>query len=116
MKAVVEKKAKQLELLKQKNDRYEVIQKQEKVFKGFVEAEIVVHDARVFYAASKISALVRGYLDRLLFKREQKYYRAVKLIQRVIKGKIGRMRWQREYWKSISVVKSAQALEEILAR
>lgn len=36
------------------------------------------------------------------------------MIQRVILGKIGRLRWKREYWRSVSVVKSDTALKVIL--
>ena len=42
--------------------------------------------------------------------------RAIRTIQRIMLGKLGRMRWKREYWKSVSVVKSESALKELLER
>jgi hypothetical protein len=68
-------------------------------------------DYREFFAASKIAALIRGYLDRLLCNRLKKRLRAIRTIQRIILGKIGRLRWKREYWRSVSVVKSDSALQ-----
>ncbi len=66
---------------------------------------------REFYAASKIGALIRGYLDRLLCSRLRRRLRAIRTIQRIILGKLGRLRWKREYWRSVSVVKSDMALQ-----
>lgn len=75
----------------------------------FYNVRCLIH--RKFYAASKIGALVRGYLDRLLCNRLRRRLRAIRTIQRIILGKLGRLRWKREYWRSVSVVKSDTALQ-----
>ncbi|KAJ1399046.1 hypothetical protein B484DRAFT_406462, partial [Ochromonadaceae sp. CCMP2298] len=72
--------------------------------------------AREYYAASKVQALVTGYLDRLICKRKRAYLRTIQLLQRIMQGKLGRIRWKREYYRSVSVVKSDKALQEIIQR
>ena len=68
------------------------------------------------YASCRIQGIVRGFLARVLFKELLAEYRAAKLIQRIMLGKLGRMKWMREYWISINVVKSPEALEELVKR
>jgi hypothetical protein len=76
----------------------------------------ITFKCREFYAASKIGALIRGFLDRLLCNRLKKRLRAIRTIQRIILGKIGRLRWKREYWRSVSVVKSDTALQVLTSK
>lgn len=116
MKALIESKGHRIRLEKEKNSRFIKVDEQQEVLQKYVKAEAKVSAARVYYAASKISALVRGFLDRIVARKERKYFRAIRLIQKVIKGKLGRIRWKREYWRSISVVKSDEALKDILER
>lgn len=116
MKALIESKGHRIRLEKEKNNRYIKIDEQQVVLQKYVKVETKINEARVYYAASKICALVRGFLDRIIARRERQYYRAIKIIQRVMKGKLGRIRWKREYWRSISVVKSDESLKEILER
>lgn len=72
--------------------------------------------AKQHYASCRVQGIVRGFLSRALFKELVQEYRAAKFIQRVMRGKLGRMKWMREYWKSLSVVKSPEALRELLKR
>jgi hypothetical protein len=55
-------------------------------------------------------------MDRILCKRLLKRHRAILTVQRLLRGKIGRMRFKREYWRSLSIVKSDFALRELLNR
>ena len=66
---------------------------------------------REWYAISKIQALVRGFLDRIYCRKLMREARAIKLVQRLLRGKLGRLRWKREYYKSLSIVKSDSALK-----
>jgi hypothetical protein len=65
---------------------------------------------REYYAASRINAIIRGFLARLLFQEKIRVYRATIILQKLIRGKLGRIRWMRAYWLSKSVVKSKTAL------
>lgn len=116
MKAVIQGKTKRLELQKERNNTFNAIDQQEQLLGVYVKAESKINAARVHYAASKVCALVRGFLDRIVVRNRRKYFRAIGLIQRVIKGKLGRIRWKREYWRSISVVKSDASLKDMLDR
>lgn len=116
MKSVFERKFQHFLLIKKKNDKLFNIDTQERTFKAFTNGESKILNARVFYAASKINALVRGFLDRVLANKLRKYHRAMALIQRIMKGKIGRLKWRREFWRSISIVKSDMALKELIDR
>lgn len=58
-----------------------------------------------------MQAIVRGFLDRVYCKKLRREAKAIRLIQRVMRGKLGRLRWKREYWKSLSIVKSESALQ-----
>ncbi len=116
MEDILTRKYKKNEIVKKKNDYLAAIDSEEATFRKVVLKDQKITNARLFYAASKINALVRGFLDRQLCKRLLRKLRAVKVIQRLIRGKLGRIRWQREYWKQLSVVKSPEALEEILKR
>jgi len=90
-----------------------------------VESDVLVFDAaraaslekaKQYYGSSRIQGIVRGYLARLRCKILLFEYRAGGLIVKIARGKLGRLRWMREYWKSISVVKSPEALEAIIER
>lgn len=116
MKASIEKKFNYLSIVKKKHDTLDSIDRQEVSFQRYAAHQERITQAREFYAASRIGALIRGYLDRIACKKLRRYRRAVLLIQRLMKGKLGRMRWQREYFRSVSVVKSDHALAEILKR
>lgn len=72
--------------------------------------------AKQHYASCRIQGIVRGFLARVLFKELLAEYRAANKIQRIMLGKLGRMKWMREYWISISVVKSPEALAELVKR
>lgn len=72
--------------------------------------------AKRYYSASRLQGIVRGFLVRLFAKELRRELHALLTIQRVFRGKLGRMRWMREYWRSISVVKSPQALAELRNR
>lgn len=116
MKAVLEKKVKLLEIKKKLLDGSQAVTDEESALRRVATKSQQIIKAREYYAASKIQAIVKGYLDRLLCTRKRRHLRTVKLIQRIFLGKLGRMRWKREYWRSISVVKSDSALEEIRGR
>lgn len=105
-----------LSIVKQRDEEVEKIDKQRATFQRTAIHKERVIQAREFYAASLIAALIRGYLDRVTCRKLRRYRRAVLLIQRLMKGKLGRLRWQREYWRSVSVVKSDHALAELLGR
>jgi hypothetical protein len=116
MKPAVERNFGRFKLIKKQNEGLREIEIQEKIIHKFVQEETRINAAKVYYAASKISALVRGFLDRIVARKRRLYVRAIKLIQKVMKGKLGRIRWKREYWRSISVVKSDHALKELIER
>lgn len=100
-------------ILKSKQNEIEESTTKLKVY-AIKETKLI--QARRYYAAAKIQGLVRGFLSRLEFYELKRTYRAVVHIQRFIRGKLGRIRWQREYWKSLSVVKSNTALQVLLER
>ena len=75
-----------------------------------------LESAKRFYAASRLQGIVRGFLVRLFCKELRRELHALVVIQRVMRGKLGRIKWMREYWKSISVVKSLEALKELKKR
>ncbi|RYG64650.1 hypothetical protein EON64_13530, partial [archaeon] len=116
MKGYLDRKFQKLEIVNKRLDNVKAIDREEVSLQQYARKQEQITRAREFYAASRISALIRGFLDRIACKRLRRYYKAVRLIQRLMKGKLGRMRWQREYWRSISVVKSDYALQEILQR
>jgi hypothetical protein len=116
MKAAFQYKFEKFQLLKQKNDVLVKIDEQEKLFKDYTNHELKITYARVYYAATRINALVRGFLDRIICRRLHLRRRATSLIQKVMKGKLGRIRWRKEYWRSLSIVKSDNALKEIIER
>ena len=116
MKAVLDAKARKLEIKKHLLDGTQVIADEEATLRKIASKSQQIHKAREYYAASKIQAIVKGFLDRKFCARKKKYQRVILLIQRVFKGKLGRLRWKREYWRSLSVVKSDSALHEIMSR
>lgn len=116
MKSAFQFKFERYQLLKHKHDKILKIEEQERILKYYTNHEIKVTNARVYYAASRINALVRGFLDRAICKKLRLQQRAIQLIQKVFKGKLGRLRWRKEYWRSLSIVKSDSALKEILER
>jgi hypothetical protein len=71
---------------------------------------------REYYASARIQGIIRGFLARLLFQEKVRIYRATVMIQKLMRGKLGRIRWMRHYWLSRSVVKSATALADLVAR
>lgn len=75
-----------------------------------------LESAKRYYAASRLQGIVRGFLVRLFCKELRRELHALMIIQRVMRGKLGRIKWMREYWKSISVVKSYEALMELKKR
>ena len=75
-----------------------------------------VFEARTYFAASRIQGLIRGFLARLYSEQLKIERKATIIIQSLLRGRLGRKRWMYEYWKKISVVKSHEALSEILAR
>ena len=72
--------------------------------------------AKQHYASCRIQGIVRGFLARIHARNLLVEFRAGSLICKIARGKLGRMRWMLEYWKSISVVKSAEALDALLER
>eukprot|EP00606_Chrysophyceae_sp_TOSAG23-5_P000211 GSChrysophyteH2.ASY1.ANO1.1439.1 assembled CDS len=90
-----------------------------------VESDVLVHDAeraaslekaKQHYASCRIQGIVRGFLARIHTRNLLVEFRAGSLICKIARGKLGRMRWMLEYWKSISVVKSPEALDALLER
>ena len=90
-----------------------------------VESDVLVYDAeraaslekaKQHYASCRIQGIVRGFLARIHARNLLVEFRAGSLICKIARGKLGRMRWMLEYWKSISVVKSAEALDALLER
>ena len=116
MKARLEGKLKYLDITREKNDKLRSIDDEELLSRKVAVKGQQINKAREYFAASKIQAIVKGFLARRLCFRKRQYIRAVNTLQRVMKGKLGRLRWQREYWRSVSVVKSDQALVELLER
>jgi len=72
--------------------------------------------AKQYYGSARIQGIARGFLARVRCKLLLLEYRAGGLLVRIARGKLGRMRWMMEYWKSISVVKSPEALAAIIDR
>ena len=116
MKPVLDQKVKRLLIKKDALDGNRAIDDEEVRLRRVATKSQQITKAREYYAASKLQAIVKGYLDRLLCERKRRYLRTIKLIQRIFHGKLGRMRWKREYWRAMSVVKSDTALEEIRHR
>jgi hypothetical protein len=116
MKSAFQYKFERYQLLKEKNDKLLKIDAQEDSLKSYTNHEIKVSNARIHYAATKMNALVRGYLDRIICRRLRLRARAIRLIQKVMKGKLGRIRWRKEYWRALSIVKSENALKELIQR
>ncbi len=83
---------------------------------GEAEDAVRLEKAKQYYASCRIQGVVRGFLARCKVSELLEKFRALKVIQRVMKGKLGRIMWMREYWKSISVVKSPEALTELIKR
>eukprot|EP01038_Epipyxis_sp_PR26KG_P015950 gene15950-21643_t len=81
-----------------------------------VTIEQTMQHAKEYYAASRLQGLVKGFLARIVTRKMRLYKQSLELIQRGIRGKLGRMKWKREYWRSMSIVKSDTALEEIIKR
>lgn len=75
-----------------------------------------LRQAKQFYAASRVGALVRGFLARVETRDRLRCWRAAQELQRVVRGWLGRLRWKHEYWKSVSVVRSRHALQQMLQR
>lgn len=116
MKSTFTNQSKKLDIKKNLYENQHILKYEEGfLLKTATKAQQILK-AREYYAASRIQGIVRGYLDRLVCMKIRKYIRALKLIQRIMLGKLGRIRWKREYWRSLSVVKSDPALEEILER
>mmetsp|Transcript_10907 Transcript_10907/g.16624 ORF Transcript_10907/g.16624 Transcript_10907/m.16624 type:complete len:1070 (-) Transcript_10907:229-3438(-) len=82
----------------------------------YAEKKRRLTQAREYYASARIQGIIRGFLARLIFKEKLRIFRAVILIQKLLRGKLGRIKWMREYWKSKSVVRSATALADLVAR
>lgn len=72
--------------------------------------------AKEEFAATHLAALVRGFLARCVFRRHIIEKKAAVSVQRIVRGLIGRRKWKKEFYKSVSVVKSAFALELLLSR
>ena len=75
-----------------------------------------LRQAKEFYAAARISALVRGFLARLGYRTRLLHSRSALVLQRLVRGWLGRLRWKSEYWRTVSVVGSRGALQEMLKR
>ena len=75
-----------------------------------------LRQAKEFYAAARIGALVRGFLARVETRERLRCWRAAQELQRVARGWLGRLRWKHEYWRSVSVVRSRHALQQMLQR
>ena len=75
-----------------------------------------LRQAKEFYAAAGIGALIRGFLARIKTRERLRSWRAAVVGQRVVRGWLGRLRWKREYWRSVSVVRSKHALQQMLRR
>lgn len=116
MKTAVERRAKYFGISQDTNYKKDLISKsQKKVYQFAVEADKLIA-LKKHYAACKIQAHIRGVLTRILYKELQIENQAVRKIQRIMRGKLGRLRWMRQYYISLSVVKSDKALEEIINR
>ena len=116
MSLVLARRARQLELRKaciEQKFRYEEEQSEQQARNTLKK---YIYDSRCYYASARIQSIVRGFLDRLLVKELLREIRAVYLINRIMRGKLGRLKWMREYWKQRSVVKSDNALKDILRR
>lgn len=116
MRPVLEQKIKRLHIKKELLESTAAVESEEIRLRKVASKSQQITKAREYYAASKIQAIVKGFLDRLLCARKRKYLKTIQLIQRIFLGKLGRMRWKREYYRSLSVVKSDTALAEIKAR
>jgi hypothetical protein len=116
MRPVLEQKVKRLHIKKELLEGNAAIDSEEVHLRKVASKSQQITKAREYYAASKIQAIVKGFLDRILCARKRKYLKTIQLIQRIFLGKLGRMRWKREYWRSLSVVKSDTALAEIRER
>eukprot|EP00601_Ochromonadales_sp_CCMP2298_P030878 CAMPEP_0173329798 /NCGR_PEP_ID=MMETSP1144-20121109/2904_1 /TAXON_ID=483371 /ORGANISM="non described non described, Strain CCMP2298" /LENGTH=336 /DNA_ID=CAMNT_0014274425 /DNA_START=382 /DNA_END=1389 /DNA_ORIENTATION=+ len=116
MRANLEQKVTRLGIALTLNDGISAISGEENHHRRTAAKGQQITKAREYYAASKVQALVTGYLDRLICKRKRAYLRTIQLLQRIMQGKLGRIRWKREYYRSVSVVKSDKALQEIIQR
>ena len=111
MKVAVERRSKYFGLTQALNySKDEIDKTQKEIFEYAVKEDKLINLKR-FYAASKLQALARGVLTRILYKELQIENQAVRKIQKVIRGKLGRIRWMKQYWMSLSVVKSEHALQ-----
>jgi hypothetical protein len=116
MQEVVKRRGKDLTRLHNYIDSTFEIENEKDRIVQHVTKEKKLQDAREYYSASRISGLIKGFLARVIYRELLEELHATRVIQRVMRGKLGRMRWAYEYWKSISVVKSNEALAAIIER
>ena len=112
----MERRGRVLEIRKLLNQKKYDIGLESDVLVVEAESAVRLEKAKQFYASCRIQGIVRGFLARCTVHDLLVKFRALKVIQRIMRGKLGRLKWMREYWKSISVVKSPEALVELVKR
>jgi hypothetical protein len=116
MSKAVQRRGRVLEIRKLLNEKKYDIGVESDILVGDAEEAVKLDKAKQYYASCRIQGIVRGFLARFIAQDKMARYRAGQLLQRIMRGKLGRLRWMREYWKSISVVKSPEALVELIKR
>eukprot|EP01041_Mallomonas_annulata_P008158 gene8158-16774_t len=116
MRVVQERRTLRLDREKRQNVQKSLITKETSSIHKLATGSMALETSRLYYAASKIQALIRGFLARRLCAELLRQIHAAIIIQRTMRGKLGRMRWMNEFWSRQSVVKSKHALALIVTR
>lgn len=112
----VNRRSDNLKSKKQLIEKHLFVEKSTEILQYTAEKKRKIILAREYYAASRINAIIRGFLGRLIYKEKIRIYRATLIIQKLMRGKLGRIKWMKAYWLSKSVVKSKTALIELVGR
>ena len=116
MRIPVERKLGQLSTKKNELDLVNEIEAGAESLERQMDHDRRVMLARKFRAASRVQGLIRGFLGSMVAAQLRLELKSAIVVQSLVRGFLGRKRWMYEYWKKVSVVKSIQGLEDLLAR
>lgn len=116
MRVAIERKTLDLHSKKKVLDRLNEIKDGAESLEAQLDYDHRVYAARELLALARIQGLIRGFLGRIYAEEVRVRRKATITLQSVFRGRIGRKRWMYEYWKKISVVKSKDALDELIKR
>ena len=116
MKVAVQRRGKELELTKNYLVHKSDLHGDASILKHHLTDVKDLRDAKIYYAASRISGIVRGFLARFHYRELLQRRDATIVLQSLVRGRLGRVRWMMYFWLDKSVVKSVPALKILLER